>query len=56
MIINDFHVIGVAIVPSKTNPILVVDPDAVLSQPRALERLQAIPGRSIKVTERVGLV
>jgi hypothetical protein len=31
MVVRDFDVVGVALAPSKTDPPLVVDPNAVLS-------------------------
>jgi hypothetical protein len=42
MVINDFHVVGVAIPPLKANTPLVVDADAVLASTIARELLQAI--------------
>jgi hypothetical protein len=31
VVVGDFDIVDIAILPSKTNPILVVDPDAVLA-------------------------
>jgi hypothetical protein len=46
MIIHDLDVPGVAIAPKEADAPLVVDPDAVLAAPIALERLQPIRRRS----------
>ena len=56
MIVDDFRVIGVAIVPAETNPPLIIDPDAVLSQPVSAQRLQPVPrwhSRRIEIRSRV---
>lgn len=45
VVINDLYVMRIAAVPSKTNPPLVVDANAVLSFPFSVERLQTIAGR-----------
>ena len=44
MTINDFHVIGIAVFPDKTNTVLIVDPNAVLPQPITLQSFQAVAG------------
>lgn len=45
MVIGDLYLLGGAIVPDKTDPPLIVDPDAVLSFAVALERFEAVAGR-----------
>ena len=54
MIINDFDVLSAGIVPSETDPELVVDPDAVLSFPVAFKSFQTIPGWDAKVLQPPG--
>ena len=47
VIINDFHVVAVAVTPDKTDSPLLVDPNRVLPFPVASQRFQLIPrGRS----------
>jgi len=31
MIVNDFHVVSISVLPAKADPPLIVDPDAVLA-------------------------
>jgi len=42
MVIDDFHIEGIAAVPAETNPPLVVDPNTELTRPCPLETLQPI--------------
>ena len=42
MVVHDFDVIRIAIAPDEAEPPLVVDPDAVLSDPIVRESLQVI--------------
>ncbi len=42
MVVHDLNVIRIAIAPDEAQPPLVVDPDAVLSDPIACESLQVI--------------
>jgi hypothetical protein len=42
MIVNDLDFASIAILPNETYPILIVNPDAVLSQPAPLQRFQPI--------------
>src|SRR5258708_2498923 len=51
MIIDNLNVVGVSLFPSKADPVLIVDPDAVLARAVALERLQAVSGRDQKIGE-----
>jgi len=53
MVIHDLDVGGFAALPDETDPILVIDPDAVLASPVALERLQMQAG-AFEVLERAG--
>jgi hypothetical protein len=45
VVIGDFNAACVAVVPNKTDPILVVDPDAMLSDPITFQRLKPITGQ-----------
>jgi hypothetical protein len=42
MVVHDFDVIRIAIAPDEAEPPLVVDPDAVLSDPIAREGFQVV--------------
>ena len=44
MVVRDFNVVGVALLPGKTNPPLIVDPNTVL--PLAVPAIQALGFRS----------
>jgi hypothetical protein len=43
VIINYFHINRSSLGPSEADPILIVDPHAVLALPIASQRFQAIP-------------
>ena len=43
VIVNDLDFMGVAILPGKTDPPLVIDTNTVLAASPALELLQSIP-------------
>ena len=43
MVIRDLHPLRSVIGPDETDPVLVVDPDAVLPLPVLAERLQMVP-------------
>lgn len=42
MVINDFNIEGIAALPSKTNPPLLIDSDAVLTLPLAFQLFKVI--------------
>ena len=44
MIIYDFNIICIAVLPPKANPPLIVNTDAVLSLPVTFKRFQLIAG------------
>lgn len=56
MVVNDFNVLRAASGPPETNPVLVVDPNTVLSSPAASEFFEMIARRSAEVTQLLGLV
>jgi hypothetical protein len=51
VVVNDFNVPRVTIGPAKTDPVLVVDPDAVLAKSVALQHFQSVAWRRLKETE-----
>ena len=48
MIVDDLDTVCTVLMPHKADPPLIVDPNAVLSLPPSLERLQAIAGRLLQ--------
>jgi hypothetical protein len=42
VIVRDFNFVGIASLPSETNPILIVDPDTVLPAPVSTQPFEAI--------------
>ena len=56
VVVDDFHVVGVTIDPSKTNTLLIVDPDAVLAFAIALEGFQPIGRWSAQIIQRRGVL
>jgi hypothetical protein len=56
VIVDDLYVVRIAGTPPKTNAPLIVDPDAVLAGPIALQRLQPVARRNTqKVESRSGI-
>jgi hypothetical protein len=51
VVVGEFHVMSLAIAPHKTDPPLIIDPDAELAPPVAAERLQAISRHSAQLVE-----
>lgn len=54
MIVDDLDVRGTSGSPAKTDTVLIVDSDAVLTGAIPLEGFEAIPGRHTKVVEPPG--
>jgi hypothetical protein len=52
VVVHDFDVIGIRVSPSKANPPLVVDSNAVLASPIASQGFEAITGRHPEVLKR----
>jgi len=46
VVVRDFDFVGISILPAETDPILLIDPDAVLSVSIARESLEMVPGRN----------
>jgi hypothetical protein len=51
VVVRDFDVVGIAVLPPEANPVLVVDANAVLPQAVAPQSLQAVPGRDVQLSE-----
>jgi len=56
VIVDDLHVVGVAVLPGEADPSLVVDPDAELAAAITLQRLEVVPWRHAEVREDAGAV
>ena len=56
VVVDDLHVFGVAILPDETDPVLIVDSDAVLSAAIAREGFQPIAGKCRQVSKFAGSV
>jgi hypothetical protein len=56
VIIHDFHSECVTAAPGKTDPPLVVDPDAEIAGSIALQHFQPVPRRRAEVLQPLGLV
>jgi hypothetical protein len=53
VVVNDLHLLRSGVGPHEADPPLVVDPDAVLSDPIALGGLKPVSGRDAEVFERL---
>jgi hypothetical protein len=51
MVVCNFNLVGISSLPSEANPILIVDPDAVLSPPVAAQPFQTIPWWNSKLKQ-----
>ena len=51
MIVRNFNFVGIASLPSKTNPILIVDPNTVLPTPVSAQPFEAIPAWNSKFAD-----
>ena len=56
MVIHDFHVEGVALVPVEANPPLIIDPYTVLSGTFPAKHLETISWRHTEVIKGSGVV
>ena len=59
MVIGDFDIVRMATLPTKANPVLGVDANAVLSASAAVKPLQPIPrwhGQLLEVTHSIQLI
>jgi len=51
MIINDFNILGTCACPTKAEPELVIDPNAVLTDPVAFQYFESVARRNPQVIE-----
>ena len=51
MVIHNLNIVDSVILPHKTDPPLVVNADAVLAAPIALEKLQLVTGRYLQCVQ-----
>src|SRR5438094_8261905 len=56
MVVHDFHVQRILALPAEANAPLVIDTDAVLPVPVALQRFKPISRRSAQISQAPGLV
>ena len=56
MIIHDLHIKSIPSLPSKTDPILVVDPDAILARAIALQCLKPVRRWRRQISEFFGVI
>lgn len=56
VIIGDLDIMRSVSLPDKTDPPLIVDPDAMLTSPAPLQLLQPITGRGQKIFEGSGII
>lgn len=54
MVVHDLYVKSGPVPPDKTQPVLIIDSNAVLSSAIAVQRFQAISRRDLQVIERHG--
>src|SRR4028118_1707755 len=48
VIVDDLHVLRVAVLPDEADPVLIVDPDTVLSAPAARHHFQPNAGKGAR--------
>jgi hypothetical protein len=53
MVVDNLNVVGVTLSPPETDPPLLVDSDAVLSQAASAQRLDVVAGRNPKILKRL---
>ncbi len=56
MIINYLNLVGIAVMPTKNHPPLIVDPNGVKAFPFTFQRFQSIPRRLTKVADLRSIV
>ncbi len=52
MVVDDFHVVGIAIPPHEADAILIIDSDTVLALALAVQSLQPVSGRHTQIIQR----
>lgn len=53
MVIGNLNLEGIAILPAETDPVLIIDPDAVLPSPVSLQQFKAIRRWRSKIPQLV---
>ena len=56
MVIDDLHVEGIALVPDKADPTLVINADAVLADTMSVKRFEAVGRRDAEVIQGSGII
>ena len=51
MVVDDLCVVGVASFPAEADPVLIIDPNAVLSLAIFGESLETVAGRNVQVDQ-----
>jgi len=51
VIVNNFNILGTCASPAKAEPVLIIDPYAVLTDPIAFERFESVARRNPQVIE-----
>ena len=54
MVVDDFHIAGVAVSPHEADAILIIDSDAVLALALAVQSLQPVSGRNVQIIQGYG--
>lgn len=54
MVVDDFHVVGIALPPHEADAILIIDSDAVLALALPVQSLQPVSGRHTQIVESHG--
>ena len=52
MIVNNFNLKNLTITPRKTNPPLIIDPDAVMPFPVSFQGFQPVAGGNAQIVQR----
>jgi len=56
VVIRDFHIMHVAVMPFETNPPLIIDTDAALAFARRRQLFQAIGWRNTQIIQRLRVI
>jgi hypothetical protein len=54
VVVNDLHIKSISVPPQKTDTVLIIDPNAVLSPAISAQPLQLVPWWNFQVVERDG--
>jgi hypothetical protein len=56
VIVRDLDIVSIPVPPDKTNSILIVDPNTVLTRPIPFQRFQPVGRRNAKICEGCGVI